>query len=310
MGDPSGIGPFIILPALKKLNRVADCVVIGDATVLRKASGIHRTSLGSRLIDLQNVDARKFSFGRIDPKYGKASLEYVDRALSLLRRRELDCLVTCPISKEAIARAGFPYPGHTEYLASKTSRKRFLMMLLNKGFKVSLVTRHIPLKKVSSFITTDQILHTILMTVKGLRELFGILYPRVAVCGLNPHASDNGLIGNEELRAIRPAILRLKRKRGCRIDGPIPSDTAMFQAARGRYDAVVAMYHDQALIPLKLLGNDSGVNLTIGLPFVRTSCLHGTAFDLVRSNPRQADWHSLHEAIRVALQCTLKRKKD
>ncbi|MBU1870398.1 MAG: 4-hydroxythreonine-4-phosphate dehydrogenase PdxA, partial [Candidatus Omnitrophica bacterium] len=168
--------------------------------------------------------------------------------------------------------------------------------------------RHIPLKDVSAQITSDRIYEDIFLTVKGLKDLFGIKKPRIVVCGLNPHASDNGIIGKEENMVIKPALERIRNKVDCQLDGPFTSDIAVYNAFKGKYDCVIAMYHDQALIPLKLTGIESGVNLTLGLPFIRTSPLHGTAFDIAL-RPSLADPGSLIEAVKVALRCFLQTKK-
>ncbi len=312
MGDPSGIGPAITQVAIHKLKELAEFVVIGDEWVF-KQSTVHRLQFTDiRFIDLNNVSRKNFEFGKVRAEYGRASIEYLDKALELMKKKEIECLVTCPISKEAINLAGFSYSGHTEYLAKHTGTKEYAMLLLNKNLKISLVTRHIPLKEVSSKINKDALYKTIFLTCRGLKQLFGIGNPRVIICGLNPHASDNGLIGEEENRIIKPVLEELKTKFKMRIDGPVSADSAIFKANMGEYDAVVAMYHDQALIPLKLNDNNSGVNLTLGLPFVRTSPLHGTAFDIARGGPKnfsRANPNSLIEAIALAVRCTLNLKK-
>ena len=310
MGDPSGIGPAIALKAINALRQVADFVLIGDAWVWGKVtrSPGHRVT-GERFIDLNNVGHKDFEFGKIKAGYGRASVDYLDKALELARKGEIDCLVTCPISKEAVNRGGLDFSGHTEYLAKRTNTEEFVMMLLNKDLKISLVTRHIPLNDVSWKIDKRKIKNTIVITQRSLRRLFNIAHPRIAVCGLNPHASDNGSIGDEENKVIKPALKELRLKIDAYIDGPISSDVAIFKAYKKEYDCVIAMYHDQALIPLKLLGSDTGVNMTLGLPFVRTSPLHGTAFDIARNYSR-ANPSSLIEAIKLAVECTLNQRKN
>ena len=318
IGDPAGIGPAITLKALKILKGKAHFVVIGDSFVLAKAAKALKinsrnlpfvNSLSTELIDLNNAKKETFVFGRLSPQNGKASLEYLDAAAELLKKREIDCLVTCPISKEAINLAGSKFFGHTEYLADKFNCKDLIMMLINDKLKFSLVTRHIPLRDVCRSITAHELENNILRTVKGLRRLFLIRNPRVVVCGVNPHASDNGLIGTEELKVIKPAIKSLSKKcEGAIITGPFSADVAISRAARGEFDCVIALYHDQALIPLKLTGFDNGINLTLGLPFVRTSPLHGTAFDLA-AKPGPANPNSLIAAIKLAIKCSLIQKK-
>jgi len=308
MGDPSGIGPAIIHKAMNKIRGSADFVVIGDKWVFDQASGVRPQAIGRKFIDLDNVAHKSFKFGKVRAEYGRASVEYLDKAIELIKNKRIDCLVTCPISKEAISLAGFNnFSGHTEYLAQRTNTKYFAMMLLNKKLRFILVTRHIPLKDVPSKLDADKISKTILLAYRSIKELFLIKNPRIAVCGLNPHASDNGLMGEEENRIIKPVLTRLAKKIR-NIAGPLAADVAALKAVQKKYDCVIAMYHDQALIPLKLSGNSSGLNLTLGLPFVRTSPLHGTAFDIA-SKPALADPSSLIEAIKTAVECTLNLKK-
>lgn len=310
IGDPSGIGPAITLKALKILKAEADITVIGNSFVLAKAARLLKTNNScARLISLNNIQEKKFTFGKLNLENGRAALQYLDLALSLLKKNKIDCLVTCPISKEAINLAGAKFSGHTEYLSKKTGNNNLVMMLLNDKLKFSLLTRHIALGKVCTKLTRGIIEENISATIRGLRSLFSIKQPRIVVCGVNPHASDNGVIGTEELNVIIPALKILRKKiKGATIAGPLSADTAISRAAKGDYDCVIAAYHDQALIPLKLTGFDSGVNLTLGLPFVRTSPLHGTAFDIA-DNPVLANPNSLVSAIKLALQCTLNQKR-
>jgi 4-hydroxythreonine-4-phosphate dehydrogenase len=304
IGDPAGIGPIITLKALRRLKGLAEFVVVGDRRVLEKAAGYRLRATGYRLIDLANVCPKSFRFGKVSAEYGRASIAYLETALELARNQEIDCLVTCPISKEAINLAGFLYQGHTEYLAQRLKVKREpLMLLLNRYLRFGLVTRHISLRQVPLKLSRRVLCRTIKQTQCALIQLFGIRKARLVVCGLNPHASDNGLLGEEENRLIRPALVSLKK--GIRdLAGPLAADAAILQAREGKYDAVIALYHDQALIALKLTHSRSGVNLTYGLPFVRTSPLHGTAFDIA-AHAAAADPASLIAAIRTAIQCTL-----
>ncbi|MBU0503147.1 MAG: 4-hydroxythreonine-4-phosphate dehydrogenase PdxA [Candidatus Omnitrophota bacterium] len=306
MGDPSGIGPEIIAAALKHLKVKADIVIIGDRKVFKT---IHYSSspINNKFefIDLNNVNYKNFMFGKVNAEYGRASIEYLDEALRLIKDKRIDCLVTCPISKESINLAGFKYGGHTEYLTKKTGTKDFVMMLLNNKIRISLVTRHIPIRKVSSIVNQDALRSAIRITFRSLKSSFNIPHPRLAVCGLNPHASDNGVIGDEENRVIKPVIREFRLK--FRLDGPESADVIMLRAVKGEYDAVIAMYHDQALIALKLSGYSSGVNITLGLPFVRTSPLHGTAFDIAGKG--EADPSSLIAAIKLAFKCCLNQRE-
>jgi len=298
IGDPSGIGPEVARKALRKLKNFADFTVIGDARVYKKAAE-------EKFLDLKNISRKKFSYGKIKAEYGKAAIEYLEKGLELLRKKEIDCLVTAPISKEAINLAGFHYSGHTEYLSKKTGAKFTVMMLLNDKLKFSLVTRHIPLSQVSAAISGRELAKVISLTNQSLKGLFGIKKPKIVVCGLNPHASDHGIIGKEEVELIAPIIGKLKPHLYA-IHGPIAADVAIHEAARGKFDAIIAMYHDQALIPLKLSDSASGVNLTLGLPFIRTSPLHGTAFDIAGKDIACPD--SMIAAIKLSIRCALNQK--
>ncbi|MDD2703588.1 MAG: 4-hydroxythreonine-4-phosphate dehydrogenase PdxA, partial [Candidatus Omnitrophica bacterium] len=272
MGDPSGIGPEIVVRALPAARRLGEIVVIGDGGVLSRFT-VHGTLKGGTrfsgkagcfpitetagFIDLKNVKKKGFRFGQVKAEYGRASIEYLDKAVDLLRSGAIDCLVTGPISKESVNLAGFRYSGHTEYLVERTKVKDAVMMLLNDTARFSLVTRHVPLHEVSGRITGPLLAGTIRETFFALRDMFGISKPAIVVCGLNPHASDNGVIGKEENRVVKP-ILKSLRLNGGVIHGPVSADIAIARACAGEYDAVVCMYHDQALIPLKLTGSDSG----------------------------------------------------
>lgn len=307
MGDPSGIGPAIIVKSLSLLKLPVEYVVIGDEFVYNKAvlaSGLRLPRY--KFIDLNNVPRRNFSFGRVKAEYGKASLEYIDEALRLVGNHSVDCLVTCPVSKEAVSLSLRNFTGHTEYLARHCCVKSFAMMLLNQRIKITLVTRHIPLSQVAGAISKIDISESVRLSFLHLKKFFRIDTPRIIVCGLNPHASDNGLIGSQETRLIAPVIAQLK-KRIPNLQGPISADIALKQAYAGDYDCAIAMYHDQALIALKLSGQYPGVNLTLGLPFVRTSPLHGTAFDIARKF-KEPDPGSLMQAITVADRCAQNQK--
>jgi 4-hydroxythreonine-4-phosphate dehydrogenase len=306
MGDPSGVGPEICADAARTMGQRFSLTVIGDRGVWNKVSRhkAHVTSV--KFEDLRNIDLKKFKFGQVKADYGRAAIEYLDKALEMLKNGQIDCLVTAPISKEAINLAGFSYSGHTEYFADKLKAKDVVMMLINQDLKFALVTRHIPLKEVAQGLKKEKIRKTVLVTIAGLKELFGLKHPRLVVCGINPHGSDNGLIGKEENQVILPAIKELRKKfKG--IDGPMGADIAIAKARNKAYDCVIAMYHDQALIPLKLLGDETGVNISLGLGFVRTSPLHGTAFDI--AGKHLASCASIIAAIKLAAQCTLNQKK-
>lgn len=298
MGDPSGIGPEVILKALNNpsINRLANYLVIGDKFVLSRAS---RKTLprNVKLIDLANVNHKAFSFGKIKAEYGFASMEYINFALNLLKRKSIDCLVTAPISKEAANLGGYKITGHTEYLAKKTNSKRFEMMLLARSLRTVTVTRHLPLKEVSKELKSKDIYQAIALVYQALKRYFLIKRPKIAVSALNPHLGEHGLLGKEEKTKIIPAIEKAKKKFHA-VFGPLASDVIFHDAIKGQYDAIVVMYHDQSLIPLKTLFPNQAVNLTIGLPFVRTSPCHGTAFDIAGKNI--ADPASMIEAIKLA----------
>lgn len=304
MGDPAGIGPEIIARAGLIDSRIVSHIVIGDRFVFDNACGRLRSSLPFRFMDMGNVSRRSFSFGKVRAAYGKASIEYLDTAIRMLRQGSLDCLVTCPISKEAIHKAGYPFSGHTEYLSARTGRPDAVMMLVNERLKFSLVTRHVPLSQVSRKLERGTICTVLRVTHSALKRFFGIRNPKIIVLGINPHGSDNGVIGSEENSIIGPAI-RASGVQG--VYGPLGADVAIAKAYAGAYDCVLAMYHDQALIPLKLTGDRTGVNLTLGLPFVRTSPLHGTGFDI--AGKHKADPASLRAAVNLALRCVQNQRK-
>ena len=257
-----------------------------------------------KIIDLKNVSLKSFSFGRQKAAYGKASIEYIKKARELLRTGMADCVVTAPINKNSIRKAGFKFPGHTEFFASSSSAKKFVMMLTGGPLRVSLVTRHIPLADVSNRLNCKNIKNTIAITVNALRTDFNIPKPRIGVCALNPHAGEGGIFGKEEIKKITPAIKKFKKTN---IVGPIPADALFYDAYRGKFDAVICLYHDQGLIPLKMIARDTGVNVTLGLKFVRTSPDHGTAFDIAGKG--QADPRSMETAIKLAVSMAKNRKK-
>ncbi len=307
MGDPSGVGPEVVTKALtdKEIQRLAHITVIGDYFVINKVKKSIKVNPEFSLIDLSNVSQNNFSYGKASALFGKASLEYVDKALDMLKNGEADCLVTAPVNKASVREGALKdFKGHTEYIAQKTLVKDFSMMFVGRRLKVSLVTRHLALKDVATSITIDNVYKTIMLTADCLKIFFGIENPKIGVTGLNPHAGDSGLFGSEELKIIIPAIKKaLEDYKG--IHGPIPADAIFYEALGGKFDAVVSMYHDQALAPFKMLYFKDGVNLTLGLPFVRTSPDHGTAFDIAGIGI--ADATSMKEAIRLA--CILSKKK-
>jgi len=323
MGDPSGIGPEIIAKALneRSIHDICRPLVIGDAQTMRAAlelvSGTSKvksiTDVGESLFeqgimnvnDLKNVDIGTLKKGVIDKRSGKAAVEYVKKAIELALRGDIDAIATAPLNKEAINLAGFNYNGHTELLAEATGTEDYAMMLVAGRLRVVHVTTHVALGKVSELIRKKRVMTTIKLTDQSLRSL-GIKNPNIAVAGLNPHAGEGGLFGSEEKLEIRPAVEEC-RSLGISVEGPFPSDTVFLRGSHGDFDAVIAMYHDQGHIPVKTLGFEEGVNVTIGLPIIRTSVDHGTAFDIAwkgKANPR-----SMIEAIRLASELARSKKK-
>ncbi|MGB2705404.1 MAG: 4-hydroxythreonine-4-phosphate dehydrogenase PdxA [Candidatus Omnitrophota bacterium] len=300
-GDPSGIGPEIILKSLghPSLAKKIVPIIIGDRRVFRKNAKRLKIDIPPviKFIDLENVPPAKFRFGAVKGLFGKAAVEYLLAGLALVKIIKGASLVTAPINKASINSAGFRFAGHTELLAHLTKSKNVTMMLVGDSLRVSLVTRHVPLKEVPRRLTRGKIIQTAKNTHYALKKFFGIRNPRIGVCGLNPHAGEGGLLGREEEAIISPAVKYLKKKIK-RISGPLPADALFNKAYKGAFDAVVCMYHDQALIPLKMVAFEKGVNLTVGLPFIRTSPDHGTAFDIAGRG--KADPSSMIEAIKLA----------
>ncbi|MEI6634312.1 MAG: 4-hydroxythreonine-4-phosphate dehydrogenase PdxA [Chlamydiota bacterium] len=313
MGDPGGIGPEVALKAVSRnsVRRACRPVLIGDIAVLRKCAGLLRRP--APLIHARGMDAlpaetsaipvinpcasvRAHRWAAVRGDYGAAAMQYVRYAVRAARAGEADGIVTAPICKEAIHRAGYRLQGHTDFLAHLTGVKEHAMMLTGRGLRVVLVTIHVSIVRVSRLITRAAVLRTIRLARDACLRM-GVRNPRVAVCGLNPHAGEAGAFGREEITAIVPAI-RAAAREGIDARGPFPADTFFVARNRRGFDIVVAMYHDQGLIPLKMLAFDRGVNVTLGLPVVRTSPDHGTAFDIAGKGV--ADPESMTEALLLA----------
>jgi len=303
IGDPSGIGPEVTLKAISRLtpSQISSILVIGDGNALSRVAGLRKIKF--ELIDLKNIRGANFAFGKISPIFGRCSVEYLEKYLELFKRKSINALVTAPISKEAINLAGFKFPGHTEFLAKKTNTRKFAMMFVAGKLKVALVTRHISLSEVPREINQKKISDTIILTVDFLKKYYRLKSPRIALCGLNPHAGEDGLLGKEEDRIIKPAIAKAKSYAKF-IFGPLSSDTVFLKSHRNRFDAIIAMYHDQGMIPVKTLSFDTAVNVTLGLPFVRTSPCHGTAFDIAGKNI--ANPYPMLSAIQLAISLSKK----
>jgi len=316
MGDPSGIGPEVIAKALGegRIYELCRPIVIGDAKIMAGAAKLAPKNLqvnsveviaqgGFRLgaidvLDLKNIDIDSLQRGKEDRDSGRAAVEYVQRAIDLAIKGEVDGIATAPLNKEAMNLAGFSYPGHTEILAETTRSKNYAMMLLAGPLRVVHVTTHTSLRQACDRVKKERVATTIRLTDRAMKDL-GIAKPRIAVAGLNPHAGEGGLFGTEEVDEIAPAVQEC-RSEGILAEGPFPPDTVFLRGKRGEFDAVVAMYHDQGHIPVKMLGFEEGVNVTIGLPIIRTSVDHGTAFDIAWKGV--ADPRSMVEAIRIAAE--------
>ncbi|MBI3584363.1 MAG: 4-hydroxythreonine-4-phosphate dehydrogenase PdxA [Nitrospinae bacterium] len=304
MGDPAGIGAEIILKALEKreIFKYSIPIIIGDKKFLKKtADSLNISPLPSNItiIDFKNIP-KKFIIGRPTRVSGKAAVEYIKSAVSLAKDKKVDAIVTAPISKEAIQMAGYKYPGHTEMLAELTDTKNYAMMLTGKKIRVVLVTTHTAVKNVSRLITRKKILKAIRLTDSALKS-WGFLNPRIGVSALNPHGGEGGIFGDEEIKIIMPAI-NDARSEGIDVNGPFPADTLFTPSKRANFDAIVVMYHDQGLIPIKMSAFGKAVNITLGLPFIRTSVDHGTAYDIAGKN--LADPSSLIEAVKLAAKLT------
>jgi 4-hydroxythreonine-4-phosphate dehydrogenase len=300
MGDLNGIGPEVALKAIGHHRWPADVrfVVVGNEAVMREQAAAMHLPVSRKIVFL-DVDAPvKWVPGKVRADASRAAAQAIRRAVDGCLAGRLDAMVTAPICKEGFHRAGIDVPGHTEFLAELTGAKKFGMMLMGGGLRVMLVTRHIALAEVPSALTKKNIREAIELTGQAL-TLFGLMNGRIGVCGLNPHAGDGGVIGREEIERINPAI-RAARRKGFNVSDAVPADTIFYQAVRGQYDAVVAMYHDQGLGPLKMIGFDEGINVTLGLPIIRTSPDHGTAFGLAGQG--LASPGSMRSAIALAIE--------
>lgn len=314
LGDINGVGPEIALAAAQELiSPRYRLVLIGDLFLIQSLAKQHglpsfpewnpstpypsRTRLACIHCPYSSRPLVRRP-GKISVSAARAAHHWIIQAAAWAIKGRLDGIVTAPIQKEGFMRAGLDVPGHTELLAQCARVKNVEMMLLNDEFRVVLCTRHIPLRDVSMHLTRARVREALLYTADALQWL-GLRSRRIAVCGLNPHAGDGGAIGDEERRIISPALRAFKQPR-VHITGPVPADTVFYQVRQGKYDAVLAMYHDQGLAPFKMVAFENGVNLTLGLPFVRTSPDHGTAYDLADTG--RADPSSMKAAIQLAVR--------
>ncbi len=314
MGEPGGIGPEVAVKAAasRQVRSVCDPILIGDSGPILKALGMlslpfslkaiagpgeSRPAAGVIEFIPMGLLGRKFKRGAPTAEGGRACYGYIKKAAGLALEGGVHAVCTAPISKEALRMAGIRYPGHTEMLADLTGAKKFAMMLIGGPLRVLLVTTHAAIKDVPGLVKRKSVLEKISLAVKAA-SMLGIGRPRIAVCGLNPHAGEAGLFGMEEITEIAPAV-RLARRKGINVEGPVAPDALFRKAFTGGVDIVVAMYHDQGLIPLKMIAFDSGVNVTVGLPIIRTSPDHGTAYDIAWKG--EANPASMIEAVRTAI---------
>lgn len=324
MGDPAGIGPEIILKAMSRdeVRDSARFLIFGDANIIHREAKnlefkiplipiptVRDAEFPSKGIEIVNLTALNptLEYGKPSAATGDAAFKYIKSAAISALNGEVHAVVTAPISKEALNMAGHKYPGHTEILAELCETDDYAMMLAGPHLRVVLCTIHVPYAKVPSLLNKELILKTISITHESLSKYLG-MKPRIAVAALNPHAGEGGMFGGEEAEHISPAVEEALSK-GMDVSGPHPPDTVFYYAEKGKYDAVVCMYHDQGLIPLKLLDFECGVNVTLGLPIVRTSVDHGTAFDIAGKGV--ANPSSMMEAIRMAAEMaekTVRRK--
>lgn len=316
MGDGAGIGPEIIVKALadQAIYNIARPVVFGDKKILERArdivganlrcQAIQEPSLGGNtfgtidIVDLDNLPV-DLPFGQLDGRAGKAAYEYIEKAVQYAMKGEVHAIVTAPLNKEALHLGGNHYPGHTEILGTLTGQKDYSMMLVSEALKVIHVTTHIPLRIACEVISKERVLRVIQLAHDALK-MMGIQEPRIAVAGLNPHSGEHGLFGTEDDEKIAPAVEEAKAM-GMNVTGPVPPDTVFHLAAnKKQFDIVVVMYHDQGHIPIKVLGFETGVNVTVGLPCIRTSVDHGTAFNIAGQGI--ADCRSMTESLLLGAQ--------
>ena len=324
VGDPAGIGPEIAAKALAdpEIRKLAHFTVFGDrklwppslpfpctpvslddyanrAVTATAPAGAGDPANSVTLVELPDINYAAIPVGQVSAPAGQASIRYILAAIQAVQAGRLDAIVTGPINKEAIKLAGYPWPGHTELFAEKFAVPDVAMMFAGGPFRVVLVTIHMSMRQVLGAITRKRVLDTLTLTDRALRQLFGIARPVLGVCGLNPHAGEAGRFGDEETRIIIPA-LEDARRLGIDARGPFPSDTIFRAAIKGQFDIVVAMYHDQGLIPIKTIAFEDSVNVTIGIPAVRTSVDHGTAFDIAGQNIARSEERRVGKECRSA----------
>lgn len=324
MGDPVGIGPEILAKALNDpfIHKICNPVILGDAGIIRQALALIKSK--NKIRTIKTPDQGRFNPGTLNiievskikhhwstkmsptSETRKAMAECILKGIGLAKKNSIQGLVTCPITKTALKLRGSSFHGHTEILAHQTHTDTYAMMLAGSKLKVVLVTIHVPLSRVPLLLNARDIFKIIRLTCISLKERFHISQPKIAVAGLNPHSGEDNMFGKEEEQIIRPAVDKAI-KTGMNIKGPLPPDTVFYKAANGVYDSVVCMYHDQGLIPFKLIHFKDGVNTTLGLPIIRTSVAHGTACDIAWKGI--ADPKSLKEAVKMAVFQAENKKK-
>lgn len=296
MGDPAGIGPEIIVKALKhkEIYEVCNPIVIGAAKIIKKAvqacntdivvnsiksaaDGKYNTGV-INIIDLNNIELKDFKYGAVQPQNGRAAYEYIKKSVEMALYNEIASIATTPINKPALKAAGVDFIGHTEILAGLTNTEDPLTMFEVRGMRVFFLTRHVPLRKACDMVTSERLLDYISRCTEALKSL-GITDGMMAIAGLNPHSGDNGLFGSEDIEIIKPAVLAAKEQ-GFNVEGPVGADSVFHLALKGRYNSVLSLYHDQGHIATKTLDFERTIAITLGLPFLRTSVDHGTAFDI------------------------------
>lgn len=300
MGDPSGVGPEIILKAYREGKLTQPFLVIGDYDIISYCNELLNYNIKMdtmNILDLGILTRDELKISQISKESGYASIMYVKKAVELALDGKIDAIVTLPVNKEAVRLTYPDFSGHTEFIADMCKEKNYTMMLASEKLIVTHVSTHLSLKNAIEYITEDRVYNTIKLTYDALKRF--VENPKIAVAGLNPHAGENGSFGDEEIKYIRPAVERASRD-GINVKGPISPDIVFLKAYKGQYTAVVCMYHDQGHIPLKVLDFEGGVNITIGLKIIRTSVDHGTAFDIAYKGI--ASTRNLEEAFKFAVK--------
>ena len=298
MGDPAGIGPEIVVKALadEQIQQSADCTVIGDRSVLEKAASLCGCPVPSKIIDLHNMPAENLVPGKVSAECGKAAYQYIEKSIQMALDSQGDVIATPPVNKESFRAAGVPYIGHTEIFAALTETPDPLTLFEVRGLRVFFLSRHVSLRKACDLVTKERIIDYVRRCKAALKQL-GVTDGVMAVAGLNPHSGEHGLFGDEEMTAVVPAVEELKAD-GIAVEGPVSADSVFHLALTGRYNSVLSLYHDQGHIATKTLDFERTISITCGMPVLRTSVDHGTAFDIAWQNKASAV--SMKEAILLA----------